>query len=165
MYFYGGTALLQWWLKSPRRKESCTILPFFFYTLPVDRLLQLVQLSYYIKQVNPPKFNLQHLVWGSYLSSLQNGAKCKTWLNSPGSPLLSPSTRQAPGSSPRPGGRPASAFFSTLPSFLLREFFRTFPTKSTKVLRLKKKTNKQTNKQTKPVPWNICVACVRVNLT
>ena len=45
---------------------------FFFYTLPVDRLLQLVQLSHYIKQVNPPKFYLQHLVWGSYLSSLQN---------------------------------------------------------------------------------------------
>ena len=26
---------------------------------------------------------------GSYLSSLQNGTKCKTWLNSPGSPLQS----------------------------------------------------------------------------
>ena len=53
----------------------------------MDRLLQLVQLSHYIKQVNPPKFYLQHLVWGSYLSSLQNGTKCKIWLNSPGSPL------------------------------------------------------------------------------
>ena len=81
MYFYGGTTLLQ-------RKESWTTLPFFFYTLPVDRLLQLVQRSHYIKQVNPPKFYLQHLVWGSYLSSLHNGTKCKTWLNSPGSPLL-----------------------------------------------------------------------------
>ena len=90
MYFYGGTTLLQWWLNSPQRKESCTILPFFFYTLPVDRLrlLQLVQLSHYIKQVNPPKFYLQHLVWGSYLSSLQNGTICKTWLNSAGLPLL-----------------------------------------------------------------------------
>ena len=50
-------------------------------------MLQLVQLSHYIKQVNPPKFCLQHLVWGSHLSSLQIGTKCKTWLNSPGSPL------------------------------------------------------------------------------
>ena len=61
---------------------------FFSYTIPVDRLLQLVQLWHYVKQVNPPKFYLQHLVWGSYLSSLQNSTKCKTWLNSPGSPLL-----------------------------------------------------------------------------
>ena len=60
----------------------------FFYTLHVDRLLQLVQLSHHIKQVNPPKFYLQHLVWGSYLSSLQNGTKCKTWLNSPGLPFF-----------------------------------------------------------------------------
>ena len=89
MYFYGGTTLLQWWLNSPQRKESCAIFPFFYRpTLPVVRLLQLVPLSHYIKQVNPPKFYLQYLVWGSYLSSLQNGIKCKTWLNSPGSPLL-----------------------------------------------------------------------------
>ena len=56
----------------------------------MDRLLQLVQLSHHIKQVNPPKFYLQHLVyvWGSYLSSLQNGTKCKTWLNSPGLPFF-----------------------------------------------------------------------------
>ena len=33
----------------------------------------------------------------------------------------SPSTRQVPGLSPGPGGRTAHAFFSTLPSFLLRE--------------------------------------------
>ena len=33
----------------------------------------------------------------------------------------SPSTQQVPGSSPGPGGRAVRAFFSTLPSFLLRE--------------------------------------------
>ena len=48
----------------------------------------------------------------------------------------SPSTRQVPGSSPGPGGRAARAFFSTLPSFLLGDFFRTFPTNPTKVLGL-----------------------------
>ena len=44
-----------------------------------------------------------------------------------------PSTRQVLGSSPGPGGRAARAFFSTLPSFLLREIvlFRTFPTQPT----------------------------------
>ena len=62
----------------------------FFFSIPflwID-CCNWSQLSHYIKQVNPPKFYLQHLVWGSYLSSLQNGAKCKTWLNSPRLPYL-----------------------------------------------------------------------------
>ena len=80
---YKGT-----WHNSPQHKESFAILPFFFLYPSVDRLLQLVQLSHYMKQVNPPKFYLQHLVWGFYLSSLQNGTKCKIWPNSPRSPLL-----------------------------------------------------------------------------
>ena len=46
----------------------------------------------------------------------------------------SSSTRQVPGSSPRPGGRAVRTFFSTLPSFLLC----TFPTKPTDMLELMK---------------------------
>ena len=50
-----------------------------------------------------------------------------------------PGTQQVPGSSSGPRGRTARAFFSTLPSFLLREivFFHTFPTNPAKVLGLK----------------------------
>ena len=52
-----------------------------------------------------------------------------------GDPRLQCSTRQVPGSSPGSGGR---AFFSTLPSFLLREivFFPPPPTNPAKVLGL-----------------------------
>ena len=48
-----------------------------------------------------------------------------------------PSTRQVPGSSPRPGGRAVCTFFLH-PPFLppLGEFFRTFPTKPTERLGL-----------------------------
>ena len=78
VYFDGGTTL-----HSVRRVAP--FYHFFLYTFPVHRLLQLVQLSHYVKQVNPPKFYLQHLVSRFYLSSLQTGTKCKIWLNSLGS--------------------------------------------------------------------------------
>ena len=86
---------LLWWHNSPAMVAQLSSalgelhhFTIFFYTLPVDRLLQLVQLSHYIKQVNPPKFYLQHLVWGSYLSSLQRVQNVKHGSTLPGLPYL-----------------------------------------------------------------------------